>query len=220
MKVIFLFLIVFCVVFSEADVIPECRELFKTTDYPAAVECLNHELYTTPFADTLRLISIYESLGVGYMMQDKKKMARAAFEQLVRLQADYDLDPNAYLPEIIALFQSVKLAYKKDSLHPSPAVKKTSPWPLYFLPLGAPQFAGRKPIKGSVMLGLQALSLGLSIYAYNRKHSLYSETYHYAESDVQTARRYDTLYKVTFLTFTATYGYSIFDGFLTHAKGK
>jgi tetratricopeptide (TPR) repeat protein len=202
-------------VYAEAPLQEEkCFNFYQEGEYEKAVDCLNSFLYITDIADTARLVSSYEHLGVCLTMLDKKGPARAAFNKLLDINSEHELDPNVYLPEIISLFQILKFE-RKTSLK----VVILDTLPAYssvynFSPLGLPQFMNTHKIKGFTVLGLQVVTLALSIYGYQKEQSFFSEDYGFPEEHVAEAKQYDYMQKFTVLAFSVTYIYSLIDGFV------
>jgi hypothetical protein len=192
----------------------KCFDLYQTGEYDKAADCYNTILYSGRISDTARLVSCYERLGVCLTMLDKKAPARGAFIKLLDMRPEYELDPNVYLPEVISLFQIAKFEQKTslkvlimDSLPAYPIA-------INFAPFGAPQFMNHKKSRGILAAGLQGLTLLVSVYAYNRKQSYYSEEYGYREEDVARARQWDYTQRVAFFGLAASYVYSLVDGFM------
>ncbi|MFH0919489.1 MAG: hypothetical protein V1913_03945 [Fibrobacterota bacterium] len=197
-----------------------CFSLYRENRFSESVECLNQRVYAAEGRDTATLVRLYEALGVNYMMLEKKPLAAAAFGRLAALRPDYELDPNAYLPEIVSLFQTVKLENRQrlDALRPAPA-------PLYHracrvLPFGAPQFTQRETRKGAMLLALQAVALGVSIFSYSERNALHNVRFGYAEEDAPAARAWDRTYKITFITFAGAWLYSVVDARATRREAK
>ncbi|OGJ88051.1 MAG: hypothetical protein A2268_04580 [Candidatus Raymondbacteria bacterium RifOxyA12_full_50_37] len=191
-----------------------CFDHYRQGEYERVVDCLNSFLYTATTTDTARLIAAYEYLGVCLMMVDKKLPARAAFDKLLGMDADYELNPNKYLPEVISLFQIAKFE-KKTSLR----VMIVDSMPAYsavfnLIPGGAPQYMNGEK-KKAFLLGVTSIaSLALSIYAYTRESSFESGTYGYREEDVAKARRYHVMHQISVTVFLGGYLYGIIDGFV------
>ena len=196
-----------------------CLALYRENRFAESAECLNQRVYESEGRDTALLAGLYEGLGVNYMMLEKKALAASAFARLTALRPNYEMDPNAYLPEIISLYQSVKIENRNRLAALNPA-----PVPLYLtacrvLPFGAPQFVNHEKKKGVVLLALQAAALGVSIACYAKRNSLDTGEFGIAEEDFDSARAYDRAYKISFFTFAAAYLASLIDGRKTAGPG-
>lgn len=192
----------------------QCAQFYQSGEYEKAADCYNVILYSGRLPDTSRLIPIYERLGVCQTMLDKKGPARGAFIKLLDLRSDHELDPNIYLPEVISLFQIAKFEQKTSLKVLIMDTLPAYPVSLNFLPFGVPQFMNLHWRKGAAAGGLQALLLGLSIFAYSQKASYYSPEFGYREEDVPAARRYDYTQRAAFFGLAGAYVYSLVDGFL------
>ncbi len=219
LNVVFLSFVFFLpqLLFSQKNVAfteDKCFASYREGEYERSSDCINSILYTGELTDTLRLLKAYEILGASLAMLDKKGPAKAAFRKMLTLKPDADLNPNVYLPDIISLFQIAKFEYKTQLrvviLDTIPAYPRS----LNFLPFAVPQFLNKEKTKGTVCLPLQVISLGLSIYAYNRKVSYNSNRYGYREEDLSYAQNYDEMYKVSLLIFSGSYIWSLIDGFI------
>lgn len=192
----------------------KCFSSYQEGEYDKAVDCVNGYLYAGIVTDTARLAKLYEVLGVCLGMLEKKGPARVAFNKLLDLKSDYELDPNVYLPEIISMFQIAKFqkrtSFKIIILDTVPAY----PVAFNFAPGGVPQYLNEGKVKGAAVFLVQAAALGVSIYGYRREQSYLSDDYGLKEEDLSTARRFDALQKWSLLTFTVTYVYSLVDGFV------
>lgn len=189
-----------------------CFSYYREGKYEKVVDCINSILYTANISDTTRLLKMYEYLGVCLSMQNKNGSARAAFNKLLNLNSDYELNPNMYLPEIISLFQIAKFQ-KRTSL--KVLILDTIPaYPIVynFLPFGLPQIKNNHKIKGGIVSVLQGAAIAFSIVGFVNKKSFYSEQFHYKEEDLEKAKRFDFMQRISIVGFSLTYVYSIIDG--------
>jgi len=190
-----------------------CFDSYRQGEYEASVDCINSLLYSEKISDTTRLVSCYEYLGVCLTMQDKKVPARAAFNKLLNLRSDFELNPNVYLPEIISLFQISKFE-KRTSLK----ILIVDTLPAYstaynFAPLAVPQFLNKQKTKGIIFGSVQVAALVAAVYAFNREQSYFSETYGFREEDVASAQKFDSIHKISLLTLVLAYVAGLVDGF-------
>jgi len=210
--------VLFCSVFVAGATEPaaDCQSFFQNNRYPEFLDCLHTRLYRTSVHDTAELLRLYERIGVAYAMQEKREPAIAAFNRLLAYQESYELDPTIYLPEIISLFQTVKHIRNQKSEPAKPFYEAYKPL-THILPLGLPQYVARKPVRGTVYLVWQALSLSLSVHAYQERNSLYSSTFRYPDESLALARSNDRIYKIGFISFATAYLVSVCDD-LIHSK--
>jgi tetratricopeptide (TPR) repeat protein len=215
-QALILFLL-FVPLFAQKPQVPpeeKCYNAYREGEYDRAADCLNSLLYSGELKDTARLLKAYEILGVSLTMMEKKEPAKAAFKKMIRLDPKIELNPNVYLPDIISMFQIARFEYntqlKVVLVDTVPAYPKV----LNFMPGAAPQFLNKQMKKGVAMLALQTLSLGLSVYAYQKETSYYSSVYGFREEDLSTAGRYDRIHRITLFTLVGVYLYSLVDGFI------
>ncbi len=199
-----------------SDTIPEqaCFDLYSDGEYEKASDCLNSKLISGEITDTLRLHKIYEKLGAAYAMRDRRDLAKAAYKKLLQLDANAEIDPNIYLPEIVSLFLISKFEHRTALrvvvLDTIPAY--STYW--NYCPFGIPQFKNGEKTKGWTLLTLQLLSLASSVYAYNREQSYLREGFGFREEDIAIAKRWDVAHRVTFFSCIAFSVYGLVDGFI------
>jgi len=191
-----------------------CSDFYRKGEYERAVDCLNSVLYTGEIKDTARLLTCYEFLGAALTMIDKRDLAKAAFKKLLSLNPKYELNPNVYLPDIISLYQIARFeslyAYRVLLLDTVPAYSRG----YNYLPLAVPQFKNKEKTKAVLVLCLQAVSLGFSVFAYQEEQGYYSPDYGYREENVSDARAWNWTQRISLFTFLSAYVYSMIDGFM------
>lgn len=190
-----------------------CHLFSRTNQWAEAVDCLNFRLYETPASDTAALIRLYEALGVGYMMLERRGPAYAVFKRLLELAPGHEIDPTAYLPEVISLFQTVKLEVRRNTLPPPPPPPPPSLWKKAagVLPFGIPQAMKGDKKRAWGYFGFQALALSASIFARGERNALHAPEFGYAEEHYNDARRYDLAYKSGFGFFVTGWFASVID---------
>jgi tetratricopeptide (TPR) repeat protein len=198
----------------DSDPDQQCFDFYADGEYSKASDCLNGKIISDNISDTLRLLKIYEKLGAAFVMQDRKDLAKAAFKKLLSLNRDVEIDPNKYLPEIISLFLITKFEYRTSLRVVILDTVPAYPVKWNYFAFGIPQFKNGDKKKGLSIIGLQILSLSLSILAYNKERSYMEYAYGVREENLSTAGNWDRIHRFSFVSFTAVTLYSLVDGFL------
>lgn len=85
--------------------------------------------------------------------------------------------------------------------------------PVYLAPGGTAQFCNGETVKGTIVLCLQVLSLGGSIYAFEKKQDFYDDRFGWYEGNQTQFGRYSLASRIGFGSFACTYLWSVFDSF-------
>lgn len=191
-----------------------CFQLYREGEYERTVDCINSVLYAGEIRDTVRLLRAYEYLGVSLTMLDKREPGKAAFLKLLSLNPEFELNPNVYLPDIISLFQIAKFQHRTSLRVLVMDTVAAYPRLYNYLPAGVPQWHNRQKVKAGTFFALQLLSVGASVWAYNRENSFETARYGIRDEDYQDALFYDRTQKLCLLTFIAAYVYGLVDGII------
>jgi hypothetical protein len=192
-----------------------CAGLFRQGSYSEAADCYGRTAYTLEARNaTDSLLALYPELAASLVMADKPTMARAVFAKLLAMRPDYEIDPNLFQPDVIAIFQMAKMEQKKHFSMQAWEMREPYPLVLNFVPGGLPQYKNTEKTKGVACLLLQGVALGLSIYGHGKYTSYYSERTGFREEDVPEAKSARRLYLGGFFTFVGLYILGTADGII------
>jgi hypothetical protein len=217
---------------------PVYEVLFEKGFYSEAIEYLEVKLQAAHPDTNIQEYQKY--LAFCYILTEQKHRAKILFRDILNRDYTFTLDPIRTSPKIYKVFHAaqnqwkgenkvrvdslrqvadsaVKAALKQEGLQASgtETFSKSlfSPWyraPLYVTPFGSGQFYNRQTKKGLALFLIQSLSLGSSIWAFNKRY----RDFHDDETGWQTGHvKYSNIHRIQFGVFLLAYGYSVFDSF-------
>ena len=180
-------------------------------DYPAVVAKIAPLVEPRiRLMDPDELARAYELLGLSYFYLDRREDARRVFEKLVRFRPDQQLNPVLVPPPAVAFYTEIRdqladeIALEREALRQQKAereaqqrkanqilveveIRRNSKL-VAMLPFGAGQFQNDEPTLGSVLLGTEVLSIGVSTGLFLSIQSLRLDMGTFAREDVARAR--------------------------------
>jgi tetratricopeptide (TPR) repeat protein len=208
------------------------RQYFQLKDYGSAQPLLNDLVHPKPqLANPQELVECYLMLGASRVMNGDAEGAKAEFAQALQLEPNRQLIVNGYYEErAVRVFDETKDDLRRAADADAKAKKEAAdklaieqflknvvvvenhPYYVNFIPLGVPQFQGKRPLMGSILGIGQAVTLATSVSTW-----LYLSTkYGFPNGKVPTpevdsARRYQQLEIGTGIAFLLLYGYGVYD---------
>jgi hypothetical protein len=220
---------------------PAYKALYENGFYSQAIEYLSDKIKNSP--DSLKQ-EYYRYLAFSYIATERIVEARALFMEMLVSDSAFKLDPVRTSPKIYEVFRAALAQWQKqhqashaDSIPAAPlAVRDTSAhlaphatgpkrpdleWvyiPVSLLPGGAGQFYNRAPLKGAVLLGVQAACLGFTAWSYQKKNDSYSDRFGWYQGNRNQYETYLRLAQAGVVSFTISYFYGVIDALIFHKK--
>jgi len=159
------------------------KNRFDFGDCKGAIAILEGVVSSLEIDDEEKLIDANRMLGICYVQGGKNDSAILAFERLLYIDLEQELDPFRTPPPVVELFNDIKRRIRKDierigkakergqAKKPPPQafileseteVWKT-PYALNFMPMGIPQFEGGRKISGGILTALQGIAMASAI---------------------------------------------------------
>lgn len=200
---------------QEEDLFKKGLYLFEHQDFRQSINIFNRIINNNMAKDENELAECYKYLGAAYFYLEDMKSAEANFRQYLFLRPESKLDPFIFPPSMVLFFDRIKKDIVKNK---PPSISKPvekDDYSLYinFLPFGAPQFAHHQKTKGSIVLILQTLSLGLNISSYWKVRSMIDRYGFVKDREAaDEANLYKTIQITSLISFAVIYIYSVSDG--------
>lgn len=209
----------------------QAEDAFRRQDYDRTIELLGPLVAADRITDPARKQLVLERLGVSYWFTGALDDARLPFATLLKADADHGLDPLFYPAELISFFEQEKdrlrqLGFIGGGQTPSgtgpprlrlvrTVTKRSAPTFAYLMPFAVGQFANDQDAKGTALALLQAVGLATNIAAWISVELMKSgSTNRVPQSKAGQAELLQVLWWIGTGVFTASYGYSIVDGFV------
>lgn len=144
-------------------------ELFRAGQYRQALALLDAALADSKLPDNERTRAL-EHQAFCLFALELYPQARDTWRALRRLAPTHSIDPNKVSPEFVSFFRRAEEGPLVGAVaveQPAPAVEVVGCAPfLCALPFGTGQFVNDQPIKGSLFLAIEALSLATNLGLY------------------------------------------------------
>jgi len=194
----------------------DARSTFDFGEYQTTVDKLTPAIEPNVLlADRQDLIEAYTILGLSNYFLGKKGSAQAYFERLIEYHPDAALDPVKTPPPAVSFFQDIRerlakeIAAKKELRRQQLALeekRRREANTIRYrrdiqirsriaasLPFGVGQFQNQEPILGSLLLGSQIATLGVSLAAFLAVENLRGTDGRFRNADVTQARELQTV---------------------------
>jgi len=181
----------------------EAENTFRFQDYSAAEAALNALLHPVVLLkDPDMVLKAREYLGACYYWLGNERRMEEEFTALLTLAPNHRLDPFYYPADLIDRLDRLRTrlaelhvielepraeAPKPPCLVPKETVTRRSRW-VAFVPFGVGQFHNGDPVKGSLFLTGEVLSLGANIATYVAAERLRGSDGYYSAADARRAR--------------------------------
>lgn len=142
-------------------------EVYRNGGYPEAAARLNELLYPLKLRTRGDILQARVYLGLSYYILGREAEAAAEFQRVLDLDPDYTLDPLYVPPDIIALFEELRVAHDKSRPTPPtvpvqppeilPTPSEVRSLVLDMAPLGIAQFRAGRPVHGGLLLSGEVL---------------------------------------------------------------
>jgi hypothetical protein len=231
--------------------VSEARSDFEAGNYGEAVETLGPWLEPIPqIEDTALRKQAHELFAVNLYFQSRKaqdkqrrsflvKQARKHFLELLRLDAEHELDPLIYPESVIGLLDKVRQA-NRDELEALKRVKagETSGsggpnstiyieriverpvYALNFVPFGAGQFQNGDTVKGGLFAGGQTVAIGINLTSFVIIEHLRNPDGRFSQENFQTAGRLQNAQYGALIGFGVLYIASVIDALYNYKARK
>jgi len=178
-------------------------------NYKEVIEHLTPLLESGSLLDGELLIQGHEMLGLAHYYLGKKASARAVFERLIRRAPEHQLSPVMVPPPAVAFYFDIRekllpeIKQERAALEAQRAKERArllesqtrvvyiekrlnSRW-IAVMPLGLGQFQNDDPLLGTLFLGSELLSIGLSLSFLYAMEDLRNENGRFERSDASQA---------------------------------
>jgi hypothetical protein len=225
---------------APSDDFAKGRQYFKAKDYGSAQPILNDLVHPKArLASSDDLVECYIMLGTARVENGDRDGAKAEFAAALQLQPDKVLVVNGYYSETaVRVFDETKDDLRRaredddrrkaearrqadfDAYVKSLIVYENHPYYVNFVPLGVPQFQGKRPLRGTILAVGQAVTLGTSVSTW-----LYLSTKYgfpngkVPTAEVESARNFQQLEIGAGIAFFGLYAWGVYDS-ITHYQAQ
>lgn len=151
---------------APADALRDAREAYVLGDFARAREgflALVQRARNLGDVPAALEAEAWVFLGEMQLFAGDRRAAEASFRMALLADAELRLSPVEHPETVIGVVEVVRQAVRAEA--EAPTVRRPLPWWGY-APFGAPQFASRKPVRGSVYLALQVGAAASSVAAW------------------------------------------------------
>lgn len=225
---------------APSDEFAKGRQYFKAKDYGSAQPILNDLVHPkAQLASSDDLVECYIMLGTSRVENGDRDGAKGEFAAALQLQPDKVLVVNGYYSEkAVRVFDETKddlrRAKEDDDRRKADASRQAAleayvkslivyenhPYYVNFVPLGVPQFQGKRPVRATILAVGQAVTLGTSVSTW-----LYLSTKYgfpngkVPTAEVQSARNFQQLEIGAGIAFLGLYAWGVYDA-ITHYQAQ
>lgn len=148
---------------SAEAALKQAASAYEYGDMPLLVESARLVTDGTVKSDQKELAEALRFLGIGLYVTGRIEGARTAFEKLLQLRPNTELDPSTTRPEIVGFFFDLRRARIRELREAHEASLPNIMWS-FLPPMG--QFKNGSPVKGWVLLAGEAVALAVALPAY------------------------------------------------------
>jgi hypothetical protein len=148
---------------SAEAALKQAGSAYEYGDMPLLVESARLVTDGTVRSDQNQLAEALRFLGIGLYVTGRIEGARTAFEKLLQLRPNTELDPATTRPEIVGFFFDLRRERIRELRHAHEASLPNIMWS-FLPPMG--QFKNGSPVKGWVLLAGEAVALAVAAPSY------------------------------------------------------
>ena len=148
---------------SAEAALTQAGSAYEYGDMPLLVESARLVTDGTVQCDQNQLAQALRYLGIGLYVTGRIEGARTAFEKLLQLRPNTELDPATTRPEIVGFFFDLRRARIRELRAVHEASLPNIMWS-FLPPMG--QFRNGSPVKGWVLLAGEAVALAVAAPSY------------------------------------------------------
>lgn len=110
---LFYILLFVTVIIAQKHTIEELRQEYISFNYEKVIELANQMVNSGDYSSE-QLIEIYEIKGMSQYSLGQELPARISFEELLKIDPNFSMDPNRVSPKIVNFYNEIKVAYLNE----------------------------------------------------------------------------------------------------------
>jgi len=111
-KLIYILFIV-GVLIAQENSIEQLRQKYISFNYDEVIKLADEMIVTGEYSSE-QLVEIYQLKGMAQYSIGQEVPARLSFEELLKLDSNFSMDPSLVSPKIVSFFNEIKVAYQNE----------------------------------------------------------------------------------------------------------
>lgn len=106
-------LFIACILIAQENSIEQLRQKYISFNYDEVIKLADEMIISGEYSSE-QLVEIYQLKGMAQYSIGKEIPARSSFEELLKLDSNFSMDPNRVSPKIVSFFNDIKVAYQSE----------------------------------------------------------------------------------------------------------